>query len=148
MAKRMDTLSQIKKAPKHKKIKTVWSVIKEHSKSNRAKIRETYKLKHNNKTVTNPSDIANIFNDFWVNIVSRIIPDQQNTPSISSTMPSSHSTSSIPSTIPLSHSTSSIPSTIPPSQSTSSIPSTIPSSQVTSSIPSTIPSSHSTSSIP
>ncbi|KAL1448626.1 hypothetical protein WDU94_003700 [Cyamophila willieti] len=132
-AKKNFTLKTLRTAPKNKKIKTVWNVVKTFSKSDKSRSKESFQLKHQSRIVDNPVEVANIFNDFWVNIAPRMgnNPPPQSTSS-DPTLPPPQSTSSDP-TLPPPQSTSSDP-TLPPPQSTSSDP-THPPPQSTSSDP-------------
>uniref|UniRef100_A0A8D9BK78 Endonuclease/exonuclease/phosphatase domain-containing protein n=1 Tax=Cacopsylla melanoneura TaxID=428564 RepID=A0A8D9BK78_9HEMI len=91
-AKRKHTMSEIRSAPKQKRIKTVWNIVKAHSKYNRSKTCDTFELKRNNQTVKDPLEVANLFNDFWTNIVAQI--PTPNTTSLNSSSPTSPSSSS------------------------------------------------------
>ncbi|KAL1447140.1 hypothetical protein WDU94_013895 [Cyamophila willieti] len=73
-AKRQHAISSINKAPKQKKIKAVWTLIKSYSKSNRKKVLTPYKLKVGDRTVDNSQEVANMFNKYWVNIAQEINP--------------------------------------------------------------------------
>ncbi|KAI5713666.1 hypothetical protein M8J76_003219 [Diaphorina citri] len=96
-AKRLHAVSTIRNAPKQKKIKSVWNVIKSHSKSARKKAHTNFKLKVGDRTLDSPQEVANAFNGYWVNITETISPE-------TSTGSSSHPSTSIIST--LSHSSS------------------------------------------
>ncbi|KAI5731300.1 hypothetical protein M8J77_007831 [Diaphorina citri] len=96
-AKRLHAVSTIRNAPKQKKIKSVWDVIKSHSKSARKKAHTNFKLKVGDRTLDSPQEVANAFNGYWVNITETISPE-------TSTGSSSHPSTSIIST--LSHSSS------------------------------------------
>ncbi|KAI5720944.1 hypothetical protein M8J77_013646 [Diaphorina citri] len=68
-AKKKSTTERIKKAPKNKKSRVVWDVVKEFSK-NKNKTKTKFNIKTGNIITTDPLQVATIFNDFWSNLSS------------------------------------------------------------------------------
>ncbi|KAL1463833.1 hypothetical protein WDU94_015538 [Cyamophila willieti] len=112
-AKGSYTVQQIKRAPKQKKIKTIWNVIKSHSKYNKKATADPFKIKIGNTQIQNPIAVANTFNNFWINVAKEIINSQSTSSSSSShtRLSSSNHSSSSSSLPPTSSPNFSTPST-------------------------------------
>ncbi|XP_026679845.1 uncharacterized protein DDB_G0284459-like, partial [Diaphorina citri] len=163
------TIDQIDSAPKHKKIKTIWNIVRSYSKTTKKQHVEL-RLVGDRGEVKDPHTVAEMFNKYFVEIPLQFRAQPPAPLSSSSSLYSSSSaTSSIPTSsttsfIPTSSTTSSVPtssttSSIPTSSTTSSVPTTssttssIPTSSTTSSVPtssttSSVPTSSTTSSVP
>uniref|UniRef100_A0A8D8Z605 Uncharacterized protein n=1 Tax=Cacopsylla melanoneura TaxID=428564 RepID=A0A8D8Z605_9HEMI len=94
-AKGLYTVQQIKQAPKNKKIKTIWNVIKSHSKYNKKSVADPFKLKIGDSNIDDPKTVANTFNQFWINVAKETLNSQSSSsplpPPSSSSLPfSSH----------------------------------------------------------
>ncbi|KAL1447185.1 hypothetical protein WDU94_005573 [Cyamophila willieti] len=66
-AKRMDAIHQIRKAPRHKKSKTIWNIVRSYSKSNSSQ-QSQIRLVQDGREVRNPHSVAEAFNDFFINV--------------------------------------------------------------------------------
>uniref|UniRef100_A0A8D8V012 Endonuclease/exonuclease/phosphatase domain-containing protein n=1 Tax=Cacopsylla melanoneura TaxID=428564 RepID=A0A8D8V012_9HEMI len=93
-AKGLHTIQLINQAPKEKKIKTIWNVIKSHSKHNKKKTSDPLKLTVGQKQILNPTAVANTFNQYWINVARDTVN--------SSSPPSSSSCLSSPCWLPVS----------------------------------------------
>ncbi|KAI5729120.1 hypothetical protein M8J77_025680 [Diaphorina citri] len=96
-AKKLDTQNRINNAPQHKKAKTIWEVVNSFSKSNTQKLTEC-KLVHEGREVRDPLIVAEIFNDYFVNIAQQMPPPSHSHTSsllVHTTLPP-HSISSSP----------------------------------------------------
>uniref|UniRef100_A0A8D9BMS6 Endonuclease/exonuclease/phosphatase domain-containing protein n=1 Tax=Cacopsylla melanoneura TaxID=428564 RepID=A0A8D9BMS6_9HEMI len=87
-AKQQYTLHSIKCAPKNQKSRVVWDIVRSFSKQSKP-VHSQIKLKHQNRTISDPVSIANLFNVFWTNVADSVS-------SHSSSLPNTHSSSAPP----------------------------------------------------
>ncbi|KAI5716521.1 hypothetical protein M8J76_007997 [Diaphorina citri] len=107
-AKQMYTIQRIQSAPKNKKGKRVWEVVREFSRNKKQE--KTLRIKNGSTLSTDPLQIADLFNDFWSNVSSSLTPHSSLTTHSSSSL-TPHSSLTSPSSSSLtSHSSSSLTS--------------------------------------
>uniref|UniRef100_A0A8D8RLJ8 Endonuclease/exonuclease/phosphatase domain-containing protein n=1 Tax=Cacopsylla melanoneura TaxID=428564 RepID=A0A8D8RLJ8_9HEMI len=98
-SKRDYTLQAIKSAPKNKKSRVIWNIVRNFSKKNKTHYSQL-KLKQEGKLIQNPELVADALNTFWINVAdscfasSSYLPHPPN--SCSSLPPNSSSSSSLP----------------------------------------------------